>query len=100
MLVAICASLFLDFGVQNAGNDISDLQDFKIFWEVCPQNPLGDGPYGPLIVTATYAVLRFLNYLPQILLKSRELYSFLLSNTSQCLKQYLSSGELFVVFRY
>ena len=29
------------FGGQNAGNGISELQDFKIFWGACPQNPLG-----------------------------------------------------------
>ena len=39
----IWVSLYLDFGVQNVGNGISELQDFKIFWGACPQTFLEDG---------------------------------------------------------
>ena len=37
------------FGAQNAGNCISELTDFKIFWGgPCPQIPLDDGALRPL----------------------------------------------------
>ena len=48
------------FDVQNAGNRISELQDFKFFWEGgegggMPPDPQGErGFTAPLLVTATY----------------------------------------------
>ena len=36
------------FDAQNAGNRISKLLDFKLFWgSMTPDPPRGKGPYGP-----------------------------------------------------
>ena len=45
------------FDAQNAGNRISELLDFKIFWGGggMPQIPLGEmGLAAPLVITAAY----------------------------------------------
>ena len=55
------ASLYLYFGVQNVGNGISELQDFKILWGACPQTFLEDGGLWPL--NCHSCLLHFSNHL-------------------------------------
>ena len=46
--------IYTQFDAKNAGNSISELLDFKIFWGACPQTPLAKGALRPLVNTVAY----------------------------------------------